>query len=154
MVNPPQQIRTEMEDEKKSEREAWLEIRSQILLRDHFRCQECGFYKHLEVHHIVPKSKGGTDDPENLVTLCQRCHSKKHGFAHRENKRRRHTRRNHRKKQKRWYNNHRKQCKTPEFAIGPAENKHPMKSDNSPEAQTRRRRLYEKWRQNELNQPN
>ena len=153
MINPPQQVRTMAEDDKASEREKWLKIRSQILLRDHFRCQECGYYKHLEVHHIVPKCKGGSDEPENLITYCQRCHAKKHGFKHRENKRRRHTNRNRRKHKRRWYNKHRDQCRTPEFELGPVENKHPMVADNSPEAAARRRKNYEKWLRNELNQP-
>lgn len=29
----------------------------------------------LEEHHIVPRRYGGTDDEENLVTLCANCHS-------------------------------------------------------------------------------
>ena len=29
------------------------------------------------VDHIVPRSRGGTDDLPNLQSLCARCHSKK-----------------------------------------------------------------------------
>ena len=29
-------------------------------------------------HHILPKSLGGTDDPENKVWLCAECHEKVH----------------------------------------------------------------------------
>lgn len=29
-----------------------------------------------EVHHIRPRSEGGTNDPENLIVLCPNCHNK------------------------------------------------------------------------------
>jgi len=32
-----------------------------------------------EVDHRTPKRKGGTDDWENLQSLCKSCHSKKTG---------------------------------------------------------------------------
>ena len=31
----------------------------------------------LEVDHIVPRSRGGTDDPDNLQALCYRCNAMK-----------------------------------------------------------------------------
>ncbi len=34
--------------------------------------------KNLELHHIIPKSRGGTDDKNNLIELCSKCH----GLAH------------------------------------------------------------------------
>ena len=30
----------------------------------------------LERHHVVPKRHGGSDKPENLVTVCPTCHRK------------------------------------------------------------------------------
>ena len=50
-----------------------------ILNRDKYACQICG-KKHtrLEVHHIVYRSQGGTDDENNLITLCEDCHSGVH----------------------------------------------------------------------------
>ena len=39
----------------------------------------CGFrfthfdYRHFEIDHIVPKSKGGQDDDANLQLLCGNC---------------------------------------------------------------------------------
>lgn len=132
----------------------YLEIRSQILLRDNFRCRECNFYKHLEVHHIIPRSKGGTDDPKNLITLCQRCHAKKHGFKHRENKRVKHAKRNRRKKFRRYLNKEKHRVREMEIPITSLEDVHPRQEDHSLEAETHRRRLYEKWQHNELNQTN
>ncbi|MCM3711484.1 HNH endonuclease [Sporosarcina luteola] len=39
------------------------------------RCWRCGCEARLERCHIVPKSLGGTNSPENLVLLCKRCHN-------------------------------------------------------------------------------
>jgi len=30
--------------------------------------------ENLQMHHLKPKSKGGTDDHENIVYLCRTCH--------------------------------------------------------------------------------
>ena len=42
------------------------------------RCEECSSTSELEWHHIIPFSKGGTDEPENLKVLCQLCHKLYH----------------------------------------------------------------------------
>ena len=34
----------------------------------------CGQTRFLAVHHLVLRSEGGRNDPENLVTLCTHCH--------------------------------------------------------------------------------
>ena len=53
--------------------------RSAILHRDNYTCQCCGKRNcRLEVHHIKFKSNGGTDDEENLITLCKECHDGVH----------------------------------------------------------------------------
>lgn len=51
--------------------------RRAIFARDHYRCQYCGSDKHLTIDHIVPRSKGGDDSWENVVTSCARCNLKK-----------------------------------------------------------------------------
>ena len=49
--------------------------RSAILHRDNYTCQCCGKKNcRLEVHHIKFRRNGGTDDEENLITLCEDCH--------------------------------------------------------------------------------
>lgn len=50
-----------------------------VLNRDNYTCQLCG-KKHirLEVHHIIFRSNGGTDDENNLITLCEACHKGVH----------------------------------------------------------------------------
>ena len=50
-----------------------------VLHRDNYTCQLCS-KKHvlLEIHHIIWRSRGGSDDENNLITLCHDCHSKVH----------------------------------------------------------------------------
>jgi RNA-directed DNA polymerase len=52
----------------------WQELRRQILQRDGYACQYCNSTSSLEVHHLRARYQGGTDSPENLVTLCEVCH--------------------------------------------------------------------------------
>lgn len=55
-----------------------------VLTRDRHKCQSpgCQHTKFLEVHHLVPRARGGKNDPENLLTLCSACHSLKHEKPH------------------------------------------------------------------------
>jgi len=51
--------------------------------RDKEQCQLCGDsspinYGRLEVHHIDCRCKGGSDELENFVTLCDLCHAVVH----------------------------------------------------------------------------
>jgi 5-methylcytosine-specific restriction endonuclease McrA len=42
-------------------------------------CANCGVEadgRELDVHHIIPVSAGGTNHPDNLITLCISCHRK------------------------------------------------------------------------------
>lgn len=57
--------------------EDYLNVREYVLARDKHTCQCChgkSKDKKLETHHIIFKSKGGPDAPDNLVTLCHTCH--------------------------------------------------------------------------------
>lgn len=54
-------------------------IKAYVLHRDNHKCQKCGTKKEkFHVHHIIFKSDGGTDTPDNLITLCKICHDKLH----------------------------------------------------------------------------
>lgn len=48
------------------------------------KCSNCE-NKGEHWHHIVPKSRGGSDDPSNLVLLCLSCHSKAHDVSFKSN---------------------------------------------------------------------
>jgi hypothetical protein len=43
-------------------------------------CEKCGNenYNILQVHHIIEKSKGGTNEFSNLLLLCPNCHMTEH----------------------------------------------------------------------------
>ena len=49
----------------------------EVFARDDYRCVCCGTRENLSVDHIHPVSKGGTNDMDNLQTLCRSCNSKK-----------------------------------------------------------------------------
>ena len=55
-------------------------LRYGVLKRARFRCELCGVsadVRALEVDRIVPRSRGGTEDLDNLQTLCYRCNAMK-----------------------------------------------------------------------------
>lgn len=52
--------------------------RKNILRRDNYRCQYCGARApDLTIDHVIPKSRGGGDEWENLVAACIRCNNRK-----------------------------------------------------------------------------
>jgi 5-methylcytosine-specific restriction endonuclease McrA len=51
--------------------------RHKIYKRDGHKCVYCGNSKQLTIDHLIPKSKGGKNTWENLVTCCSRCNVKK-----------------------------------------------------------------------------
>lgn len=55
----------------------WQFLRTIVIRRDKFVCQRCDErmrMSFLSVHHIKPRSEGGSNDITNLVTLCNDCH--------------------------------------------------------------------------------
>lgn len=55
-------------------------IRYEVLKRARFRCELCGISadeKALEVDHILPRNKGGSDELYNLQALCYSCNAMK-----------------------------------------------------------------------------
>ena len=53
-------------------------VKEYVRWRDEYRCRKCRSRTHLEVHHIVQRRDGGSDRPDNLVTLCHDCHAALH----------------------------------------------------------------------------
>lgn len=43
-------------------------------------CEQCGEanFSILQIHHKMQRSRGGTDNPRNLMLLCPNCHMKHH----------------------------------------------------------------------------
>ena len=61
-----------------------LDMSERILrakMRDGFRCARCGATEELVVHH----TKGTKSHrPKDLITLCQECHHKEHGYREKD----------------------------------------------------------------------
>jgi 5-methylcytosine-specific restriction endonuclease McrA len=51
--------------------------RNNIFKRDQNSCQYCGATKSLTIDHVLPKSKGGKTNWQNLITACHRCNTQK-----------------------------------------------------------------------------
>ena len=54
------------------------DTRRAVYKRDDYQCALCGDPRRLQIHHAVHRSAGGSDFPENLITLCWRCHAAAH----------------------------------------------------------------------------
>lgn len=65
----------------KRRRSQFASAKPQLMLalieRDGYRCARCGAIEELTIDHILPLSKGGTDDLANLRILCKKHNSKK-----------------------------------------------------------------------------
>jgi 5-methylcytosine-specific restriction endonuclease McrA len=53
------------------------QLRRRIFARDGHKCKACSGPPPLELDHIIPVSKGGSSEPENLQSLCVPCNRKK-----------------------------------------------------------------------------
>ena len=51
--------------------------RFNVFLRDKFSCQYCGNKKDLTFDHLLPRSKGGKTNWDNVVTACSACNVQK-----------------------------------------------------------------------------
>ena len=55
-------------------------LRFSVFARDNFTCRYCGRQSdkvELVIDHLIPVSKGGTNDQENLITACVECNQGK-----------------------------------------------------------------------------
>lgn len=50
--------------------------------RDNHTCQDCKCTGNLVVHHITPISQGGTNNLDNLKTVCKKCHKENYKSVH------------------------------------------------------------------------
>lgn len=55
----------------------WPQVRRYVIERDGGRCVQCHATNGLQVDHIIPVVHGGSDDFDNLQTLCGPCNRAK-----------------------------------------------------------------------------
>lgn len=56
----------------------WRALRITIFERDGYACRYCGTQEGpFECDHVVPVSRGGDNDPDNLATSCKPCNASK-----------------------------------------------------------------------------
>jgi len=60
---------------------SYAKLQRQVLERDGWRCQVCGSMQNLQVHHLKFRSHSGSDEEQNLITLCAECHERMHRKA-------------------------------------------------------------------------
>ena len=57
------------------------EVKKYVFDRNGYQCQSCQKIdlsaKNLQIDHIIPLDKGGTNDISNLQTLCAKCNREK-----------------------------------------------------------------------------
>lgn len=55
-------------------------LRAQLIALRGAKCERCSYSKAhiLQVHHILERSNGGTDEVDNLLLLCPNCHCEEH----------------------------------------------------------------------------
>ena len=54
----------------------YYDVRYFVIARDEYTCQVCKKKNRiLHTHHIIYRSKGGTDRADNLITVCSDCHT-------------------------------------------------------------------------------
>ena len=64
------------EDYRNGQCAGYYDVRYFVFARDNYTCQVCKKKnKILHTHHIIYKSKGGTNRADNLITVCSECHS-------------------------------------------------------------------------------
>lgn len=60
----------------------WPDQRIKCLVRDGYKCRSCGKKnKRLSVHHKIDWVKTKDNRLNNLITVCQSCHTKIHKFG-------------------------------------------------------------------------
>jgi 5-methylcytosine-specific restriction endonuclease McrA len=51
--------------------------RRAVFARDGWACQYCGARSNLTVDHVIPRSKGGKSERDNIVASCAPCNRRK-----------------------------------------------------------------------------
>lgn len=68
---------TALGDQKRGREPIPERVRNEVWRRDQGRCVDCGSRERLELDHIIPHSRGGSNTARNLQLLCEPCNRKK-----------------------------------------------------------------------------
>lgn len=72
MSRKPRESKTVRNDTSYYLTEAWFSVRTEVLDRDNHTCRYCG-NPAVTADHVVPRSRRGSDTPDNLVASCNDC---------------------------------------------------------------------------------
>ncbi len=67
------EIRTEFTIRKNTKR-LYPSIKNRVKKRDGYKCVKCSSTYRISVDHILPRIKGGSNEDDNLQSLCHDCH--------------------------------------------------------------------------------
>lgn len=62
---------------KRTRTQEFFSRKKEVLSRDNNTCQNCGSKKDLQIDHITPISRGGSNEKSNLQVLCRDCNLSK-----------------------------------------------------------------------------
>ena len=58
--------------------------KKRIIKKRGYHCTMCGYdggpIRYLDLHHIIPRARGGATKDYNLIFLCEKCHAEAHGW--------------------------------------------------------------------------
>ena len=60
---------------KERKKALYLAFREVIFYRDNHMCRLCGTNSNVEIHHVHGKSGYRLTDPNNVITICRKCHT-------------------------------------------------------------------------------
>jgi 5-methylcytosine-specific restriction endonuclease McrA len=75
----PRPSRLDKRDALKAKATNWRKVSAIVKARDG-KCRLCGGLGH-DCHHIEFRSRGGRDEPSNLILVCRTCHENLHGHV-------------------------------------------------------------------------
>lgn len=81
LIGIPEVYKKDFYEKKQKGRESISKsLRHEVFKRNNYKCVECGTTNKeatLHIDHIIPKSEDGTDELNNLQTLCDKCNLSK-----------------------------------------------------------------------------
>ena len=74
---PPLLVALTKDSPKKRKRHITKKVTDEVWIRYQGQCAECGSRENIELDHIIPFSKGGSNTSRNIQLLCQTCNRRK-----------------------------------------------------------------------------